>query len=109
MYWSRKPEMPATTTFVSTTARCFRFLDFGSNGDLRHAPLFTITANRALDLLFGYLPYIFRRLGERLQELLLPPCTLRPTRHVAIKVRPTHALFNLLAKRSKRNPQLDRL
>ena len=43
MYWSRKPEMPATTTFVSTTARCFRFLAFGCNGDLRHAPFRAIS------------------------------------------------------------------
>jgi hypothetical protein len=61
-YWSRKPEMPATTTLVSTTARCFRFPDFGCNGDLRDADFLTITANRALDLFFGDPSYIFVRL-----------------------------------------------
>jgi hypothetical protein len=50
--------MPATTTFVSTTARCFCFLDFGRDGDLRDAKFLTITATRALDLLFGDLSYI---------------------------------------------------
>ena len=104
MYCSRKPEIPATTT-----ARCFRFLEFGSNGDLRHAPFFTVIANRALNLLSRDHSYIFRRLGGRFQELLLPPWTLRPSRHIPVKFRPAHALFNLLAKRSKRNSQFDRL
>jgi hypothetical protein len=42
MYWTRKPEMTATRTFVSTTVRCFRFLGFGGNGDLRQSPLFPL-------------------------------------------------------------------
>ena len=80
MYWSRKLEMPATTTFVFTTARSIHFLDFGCNGDLRHLPFLTVTGNGSLNLLFGDLPYIFGRLGERVQEFLLPPRPLPPLR-----------------------------
>src|SRR5580658_6664316 len=101
--------MPATTTFVSTTARCFRFLGFGCNGDLRHSPFLTVTANGALNLLFGDLPYIFGRVGERVQEFLLPSRSLPPAWHVAIEVRSAQALFNLVAKRSKRNSKFDGL
>jgi hypothetical protein len=53
----------------------FRFLDLGCNGDLRDAAFLTITANRALDLLFGDLSYVLDRLRKSLQEFLLPSCT----------------------------------
>jgi hypothetical protein len=101
--------MPATTTFVFTTTRCFRFLGFGGNGDLRHSLLLTVTSNGALDFLFGDLANIFGRLGERVQEFLLPSRPLPPARHVAVEVRSAQPLFNLVTKRSKRNSQLDRL
>src|ERR1700730_5632749 len=109
MYWSRKPEIPATTTFVSTTARCFRFLGFGCNGDLRDAVLLTITANRTLDLFFGDLSYVLGRLRKTLEEFLLPSRALPPGWHVAIEFSSAHAQVYLLAERSKRNSQLDRL
>jgi hypothetical protein len=109
MYRSRKPEMPATTTFVSTTAGCFRFLDFGCNGDLRHSPFLTVTANGSLNLLFGDLPYVFGRLGGRVKEFILPSRTLPLARHVTVENRSALALFNLLAKRKKRNSQFDGL
>src|SRR5580704_17769088 len=101
--------MPATTTFVSTSARCFRFLDFCCNGDLRHSLFFAVTANGSLNLFFGDLLYVFGRVSERVQELLLPSLPLSPARHVAVEVRSAHALFNLVAERSKRNSQLDGL
>src|SRR5579863_9109109 len=109
MYCFRKPEMPATTTFVSTTARCLRFLDFGCNGDLRSAPFSAIAANRALDFLFGNLPYVLGRIGKRIEELLLPSGPFPPARQVAVEFCPAHTLLDLLPERSKGNAQLDRL
>ena len=80
MYWSRKPEVPATTTFVSTTARCFFFLGFGRNGDLRNAPLRPVLSNRALDLVLGDISYIIGRIGECFQKLFFPTRALSPAR-----------------------------
>ena len=60
---SLKPEMPATSTLVSTTARGLRFLAFGGNGDLRRTSLFTIAANRAQDFFFGNLSDVLCRLS----------------------------------------------
>ena len=61
--------MAATTSLVSATARCVRFLSYGVSGDLRHSPLLTVNANVALDLLFGDLPYIFVRNAENLKSV----------------------------------------
>jgi hypothetical protein len=44
---SLNPEIPATSTLVSTTARRFRFLDFGGNGNLRRALFSSIGADGA--------------------------------------------------------------
>ena len=60
---SRKPDMPATSTLVSTTARGLRFLVFCSNGNLWRTFLFTIAADRAQDFFFGDLSDVFCRLG----------------------------------------------
>jgi len=60
---SLRPDMPATSTLVSTTARGLRFLAFCSNGDLWRTSLFTIAAYRAQDFFFGYLPDVSCGLG----------------------------------------------
>lgn len=77
---SLKPEMPATSTLVSTTARGLRFLAFCGNGDLWRTSLFTIAANRAQDFFFGDLSDVFGRLGQRFQEFLFPTPALPPAR-----------------------------
>ena len=56
---SLKPDMPATSTLVSTTARALPLLVFCGNGDLRRTPLFKIAANRAQDFFVGYLSDVF--------------------------------------------------
>ena len=60
---SRKPDMPATSTLVSTTARGLRFLAFCGDGDLWRTSLFTIAPNRAQDFFFGDLSDVLCRLG----------------------------------------------
>src|SRR5271170_1696283 len=60
---TRKPDIPATSTLVSITARGLRFLAFCGNGDLWRTSLFTIAANRAQDFFLGYLSDVFCRLG----------------------------------------------
>lgn len=60
---SRKPDIPATSTLVSITARGLRFLAFCGNGDFWRTSLFTIAANRAQDFFFGDLSDVFCRHG----------------------------------------------
>jgi len=60
---SLKPDMPATSTLVSTTARGLRFLTFCGNGDLWRTSLFTIVANCSQDFFFRDVSDIFCRLG----------------------------------------------
>jgi hypothetical protein len=48
--------MPATTTLVSTTTRCFRFLNFRGNGNLRDSPFLAVAANGPLNFLLGQIP-----------------------------------------------------
>ena len=59
---SLKPDMPATSTLVSTTARGW-FLPFCGNGDLWRTSLFTIAAYRAQDFFFGNLSDVSCGLG----------------------------------------------
>ena len=49
---SLKPEMPATSTLVSTATRGLRLLPFGGNTDHRRALLFTISTNSAQNHFF---------------------------------------------------------
>ena len=59
---SLNPDTPATSTLVSITTRCLRFLAFGGNGDLRSTLFSSMGADYPRYLLFGDLADIFCRL-----------------------------------------------
>src|SRR5437667_10504814 len=71
-YGFLKPEMPATSTLVSTTPRDFCFLAFRDNGNLRRSSFLTVGANCLHDFLVRAFADRVRPLRRRLQKLLLP-------------------------------------
>src|ERR1700692_1384276 len=103
---SRKPDMPATSTLVSITARDLFFLAFRGNGDLRSALFLTIRSDRAQDFLFGNLADLFGRFAQRFQKFLLPSPAFPAARQVLVEISPAHSLLNLLTEGPKGHSQL---